>query len=219
MKKRLRFSFILLFLLIVGSVLYGLVGWYDARSDGPMLRKEAQALVANGLGSDQLGRDIRALLLIVEDPTFATNNGTDFSSPGAGQTTITQSLSKRLAFDKFTPGVRKIRQTGYAIGLGQSLGKEEVLTLFLAESSFRGSDGRWTKGFDAASRRFFGKPLVELDSQSFVLMVAVGIAPNEMSPDAPNAKLLERVARIGRLMGGKCKPSNHNDTWLEGCKA
>ena len=205
-------------LMILALVAYTGKGWYDARADAPDLRERAKALAAQGLGADALGSEKRALLLKVEDPSFDHNNGTDFSSPGAGKTTITQSLSKRLAFENFKPGISKLRQTGYAIGLSQSLSKDDVLTLFLAESGFRGSDRRWTKSFDAASRRFFGKPLVDLDRNSFTLLIATGIAPKEMAPDAPNAKLLKRVIRIERLVEGKCKPSSHDDDWLEGCK-
>jgi monofunctional glycosyltransferase len=218
LKKWFLRSLMLISLLIVGLALYGTIGWYDARSDAQMLRNEAQSLVAKGLGSYALGKDNRGLLLLVEDPTFETNNGTDFSTPGAGQTTITQSLSKRLAFDKFTPGIRKIRQTGYAIGLSQSLSKDDVLTLVIAKVGFRGADGEWTYGFDNAGRRFFGKPLAKLDRAQFMLLLATIIAPAELTPDAPNAKLKERVLRIDRLASRKCKPSSHNDVWLEGCK-
>lgn len=206
-------------LIILALAAYTGKGWYDARADAPKLRERAKELSAQGLGADALGPEKRVLLLKVEDPSFDRNNGTDFSSPGAGKTTITQSLSKRLAFEKFKPGIRKLRQTGYAIGLSQTLSKEEVLTLFLAESSFRGSDGRWTKSFDAASRHFFGKSLAVLDNKSFALMVATGIAPVEFALDKPNTKLLERAVRIERLVNGKCKPSSHDDVWLEGCVA
>jgi monofunctional glycosyltransferase len=205
-------------LLTLALVVYTGKGWYDAKADAPALRERAKSLAAQGLGAQMLGSEKRMLLLTVEDPSFDVNNGTDFSSDGAGQTTITQSLAKRLAFEKFKPGIRKLRQTGYAIGLSQSLSKDDVLTLFLAESSFRGSDGRWTKSFDAASRRFFGKPIADLDRGKFTLLIASGIAPKEMAPDAPNAKLLERAGRIERLAIGRCKPSSHDDVRLEGCK-
>ncbi len=205
-------------LIILALAAYTGKGWYDAKTDAPDLQERAKSLTAQGLGAQSLGSEKRALLLTVEDPSFDVNNGTDFSSLGAGQTTITQSLAKRLAFDKFKPGIRKLRQTGYAIGLSQSLRKDEVLTLFLAENSFRGADGRWTKSFDAASRRFFGKPIADLDRDKFILLIASGIAPKEMAPDAPNAKLLDRAGRIERLVSGQCKPSSHDDMWLEGCK-
>ncbi len=218
MKKWLFRGLLVVLVLLCGLTLYGTKGYYDAQSDAPRLRKEAKALADKGLGSDQLGAAKRALLIAVEDPTFDTNNGTDFSTPGAGQTTITQSLSKRLASNEFKPGIRKIRQTGYAIGLSRSLTKNEVLTLALSTGKFRGSDGEWISGFDAASRRYFAKSLADLDRSQFLVLVASIIAPNELAPDAPNAKLIERVARIENLVQGKCKPSSYNDVWLEGCK-
>ena len=50
-----------------------------------------------------------AMLLAVEDPTFWTNDGTDFFSRGAGTTTLTQSLAKGLYFPSgFHPGFEKI---------------------------------------------------------------------------------------------------------------
>jgi monofunctional glycosyltransferase len=203
--------------IVLSVVVYGGKGWYDARSDAPALRERVSALKGQGLGAESLDVQKRSILITVEDPSFDTNNGTDFSSAGAGATTLTQSLSKRLAFKRFTPGIRKVRQTFYALGLGQTLSKDEVLTLFLAEASFKGHDGRWTKGFDAASRRFFGVPLKELKDDQFMLLVATGIAPSDLNVDAPSPKLISRVQRIGRLVEGKCKPSSHNDVWLDGC--
>jgi monofunctional glycosyltransferase len=214
MKKWLLRGLLLIGLSLVGLFAYGAKGWYDARSDAPMLRERPKQNVM----AERLGNTNRTLLIAVEDPTFATNNGIDFSTPGAGQTTMTQSLSKKLAFTKFEPGLGKIRQTGYAIGLGQSLTKEEVLALYLAEAGFKGSDGTWVKGFDAASRRFFGISLDQLDADHFTLLVATLIAPAEMSPDAPNTKLRERVSRIKSLVAGRCVPTSHDDVWLEGCR-
>ncbi len=218
MKRLFKWAGIFFAVLIVGLFAYGAIGWFDARSDAPAQQIRAQKLELAGQGGRALRADQKAMLIKVEDPTFYTNNGTDFSTPGAGKTTITQSLSKRLAFHEFKPGLRKIRQTGYAIGLSQSLSKAEVLTLFLHESSFRGSNGQWIKGFDAASRQFFKLPVAELDLDRFALLVASGIAPAELAPDNPNAKLLERSARIKRLMAGTCKLVDHGDVWLDGCK-
>ena len=149
--------------LVAALFLYGLSSWLDARSEAPELRQTADQLIAEGKGPDRLSKLNMRLLIKVEDPTFDTNNGTDFSGLGAGKTTITQSLSKRLAFDDFKPGIQKIRQTGYAIGLKQNLSNDQILTLFLANASFSGSDHRWTKGFHAASQRFFEISLQELD--------------------------------------------------------
>ena len=91
--------------------------WRDARVAGPELSARADALIADGKGWQMLGPVRRKWLLIVEDPTFETHEGIDLTTPGAGITTITQSLSKRLAFDDFQPGIAKLRQTAYAMSL------------------------------------------------------------------------------------------------------
>ncbi|MEE9432728.1 MAG: transglycosylase domain-containing protein [Sphingorhabdus sp.] len=204
--------------LVAALFLYGLSGWFDARSEAPELRQAADQLIAQGRGANRLSKENMQLLLAVEDPSFADNNGTDFSSKGAGKTTITQSLSKRLAFDDFKPGIQKIRQTGYAIGLKQKLSNDQILALFLANASFSGSDHRWTKSFHAASERFFAIPLQKLDDGRFAMMVAALIAPANLNLDRPSGKLTERVRRIKRLNAGNCQPSDHSDVWLEGCK-
>ena len=191
-------------LLIVTALgCYGAKGWFDARADAPALRARAQQLAAEGVGAAALGPEKRKLLLLIEDPTFDDNNGVDLSSPGAGKTTITQSLAKRVAFANFEPGLKKIRQTGYAIGLSGALTKDEILTLFLNETSFRGVNRIWTKGFDAAAQRFFSKRLTEIDLAEFTQLVATGVAPRDLNPDAPNARMRERIARIERHASGE----------------
>lgn len=204
-------------MIIVGISGYGVKGWFDARADATSLRERVRQLEAQGVGALTLGSDKRKLLLLVEDPSFESNNGVDMSSAGAGKTTITQSIAKRLAFENFKPGLRKIRQTGYAMGLAGALSKDEVLTLFLDVSSFRGGDRRWTRGFDPAARRFFGKPLADIDLSQFALLVAAGVAPRDLNPDAPDARLNERIKRIERLAAGRCKPLDNGDVWLNGC--
>ena len=47
------------------------------------------------LKASDLSADRRAILLAVEDPTFDTNSGVDWSTPGQGATTIGQALAKR----------------------------------------------------------------------------------------------------------------------------
>lgn len=212
-----KMTLIALALIATGTLTYGASGWVDAWRYRQDLAQRAQALAKRGLGEKALGGEKRAILIRVEDPSFYANNGTDFSTPGAGKTTITQSLSKRLAFVHFKPGIRKIRQTGHAIGLSQFLTKGDILTLFLAETPFKSKDGRWITGFDAASLHVFAKPVSALDRDQFTLLVASGIAPAELHADAPTEKLLERVSRINRLIAGQCTPSDHNDVWLDGC--
>lgn len=57
-----------------------------------------------------LDRRQLSILLAMEDPGFYTHKGVDLKTPGAGLTTITQVLVKKLYFKEFKPGLRKIKQ-------------------------------------------------------------------------------------------------------------
>ena len=51
------------------------------------------------------------MMLKIQDPNFYIHKGIDFSTPGAGLTTLTQALAKFLYFENFKPGFLKIEQT------------------------------------------------------------------------------------------------------------
>jgi len=196
---------------------YGAKGWYDARQDTERLQAWAQEIIAAGRGVHSLRPDRLRALLLVQDPGFYEHSGVDFSTPGAGYTTLTQSLSKRLAFDEFVPGIRKIRQTGYALGLDSVLSKDLQIALFLETAEMGSSDQGWVTGFHNASRVFFGKPLNEITDTQFYALVAVLIAPGQLEIQRPGSKLEERIRRISRLVDGECQPLDFADVWLEGC--
>ena len=203
---------------LCAALLYGYLGYRDARADGPELAQRADALIAQGRSGEVLGMDRRALLLAVEDPAFGTHVGFDLTTPGAGATTITQSLSKREGFADFTPGLQKLRQTGYAVGLERALTKSQILALFLDSVPMgKGPDGTWIDGMFAASQAHFDAPPQAIALDDFTRLVAVMIAPARLSLAAPNAQTATRVARIDRLRAGQCQPDGHQDVWLEGC--
>lgn len=204
-------------LLLVGILLYGAKGYYDAISAAPTLAARADRLIAANRGMQALGADRATLLLAVQDPGFERHRGVDMRTPGAGMTSVTQSLSKRLAFDHFRPGIRKIRQTGYALGLERRLSKPQILALFLDTAEMgRGPNG-WMKGFFSASREIYGRSPAELDRRQFLSLVAVMIAPGRFDLRRPDAALSERIARIERLLAGQCRPSGVRDVWLKDC--
>jgi membrane peptidoglycan carboxypeptidase len=72
-------------------------------------------------------------------------------------------------------------------------------------------------GFFEASQAAFGKRPAELTQQQFFTMLAVPIAPRTMKLTAPTADLVERTARIERLLHGRCKPIGLRDVWLNAC--
>ncbi|PRD45425.1 glycosyl transferase [Phyllobacterium phragmitis] len=156
--------------------------------------------------------------MTVEDPNFANHSGVDFSTSGAGATTITQSASKRLAFEKFQPGVGKIRQTGYAMGLESRLSKDQILALWLETLEMGEGPEGWMTGFYKASSAIYGRPPAELSNSEFIRLVAVLIAPGSYKLRENDTALNERVGRIERLVAGTCAPEGLSDVWLEGCR-
>ena len=71
-------------------------------------------------------------MLTVQDPKFYEHSGYDFTTPGAGVTTITQAMTKYLYFKKFTKGFKKIEQTLIAwLAITPMVTKDEQLTVFI----------------------------------------------------------------------------------------
>jgi len=218
MRRIFKFAGLFLGLPVAAAVLYGAKGYRDALSDAPQLRRHADDLMARGRGGASLGADHLAILLAVEDPDFANHAGVDFSTPGAGATTITQSAAKRLAFEKFRPGIGKIRQTGYALGLESRLSKPQILALWLDTLEMgEGPDG-WMTGFHKASSAIYGRPPAALSDTEFMRLVAVLIAPASYRLGGNDPALDERAGRIVRLVAGACVPEGHGDVWLDGCR-
>ena len=70
------------------------------------LGKEALDITLQNIPSNRV-----EMMLKVEDPNFYSHKGIDYSTPGAGLTTLTQALAKFLYFENFKPGFMKIEQT------------------------------------------------------------------------------------------------------------
>jgi monofunctional biosynthetic peptidoglycan transglycosylase len=203
--------------LIVAIFGYGGKGWYDAVQMSSEFKTQAEQLTSNGRGVESLTSQQLETLIKVQDPGFYAHDGIDFSSKGAGTTTLTQSLAKRLGFEKYTPGIGKIRQSEFALGLDSVLSKHQQVALFLNTAEMgKGPDG-WITGFHKAAEIIYQKPVAKLDESEFNTMVAVLIAPSKLKLAAPGAALQERVTRITKLAHKKCEPNNFNDVWLEGC--
>ena len=91
--------------LLIAMLLYAASGYYSASRDVAHLKQRARTLIDAGRGGDALGTKRIQLLLLLQDPNFYNHQGVDLKTAGAGLTTITQSLSKRLAFNNFNPGI------------------------------------------------------------------------------------------------------------------
>jgi membrane carboxypeptidase/penicillin-binding protein PbpC len=218
MRRLFKFLAAVFLLLVAAALIYGVAGYFDALSDADGLALRADALVAERHGGKDLGDDRVETLLLVQDPAFHSHAGLDFTTPGAGVTTVTQSLAKRVAFRKFKPGIGKIRQTGYALGLERKLTKDQIIALWLDTLEMgRGPDG-WMTGFFVASQAIYLRPPAELTDREFLSLVAVLIAPATYDLGRTDTQLEERIARIEKLVSGACTPTDNGDVWLEGCR-
>ena len=105
-----------------------------------------------------------------------------------GASTITQQLIKNLLNDNERTIARKLKEIIYAIQLERSLSKDKILELYLNEIYF----GRGAFGVVAASEKYFGKTLNELDIEEMALLAALPKAPSNYDPQENYEAIKER---------------------------
>ncbi len=171
----------------------------------PQEKNTAYPLQISSLTERQLD-----ILLQVEDPQFFTHHGIDFSTPGAGITTITQGLVKHIYFDKFKPGIAKIKQTLIArYVLNPLMPKEMQLRRFI-NTAYLGPQAR---GFEQAAMYYFRKDFEQLTENEYISIVAMIIAPTTFNIIEHPERNQERVTRIQNVIKGEYKPKGLCDLY------
>ena len=208
-------------LLALFGLIAGLGGYYaggrsDAIDDARPLVRLADKLIAKGEGGDGLGAGREALLLAVEDPTFADHTGLDLDRPAPG-TTLVRSLAKRVGFDPFEPGIARIRQLGYASGLEKELSKPRLVALWLETVEMGPGPKGWMRGFYTASKSIYGRSPDKLKDDEFLRLVAVATAPDAIPLEGSEPALEARLARIRHLLSGECRRLGEQDAQLAQC--
>ena len=201
--------------LLLGLAAYESLRVFQARGQTPTLI----AAIPADPEISRLSPERIDMLLRVEDPTFWSNDGTDYSSPGAGNTTLTQGLAKNLYFPGgFRPGFEKLELVLIAkFALTPAAAKRRILDAYLA-TVYLGNDGKGEIiGFPDGARRWYGKPLSQLSTDEYLTLVAMLYAPGAMNPAKHPDANWERVRRIKRLLGHGCAPSGLEDVELKGC--
>ena len=207
----------------IGLILAAMIfsGWNvaDGYRRGRSLVAQDLAAHPPELSPDRLPADYLRILLTVEDPGFYSHRGVDLHTPGAGLTTITQGLVKFLFFERFQPGLDKIRQSLIALGFDRRVGKKMQLQVFL-NRVYLGTrpDGSEVHGFPGAARTYFGKEVAALSRDEWIALVAMVIGPDQYSvATAPEANA-DRAGRIRKLLSGACRPSGLRDVTYEACR-
>jgi membrane peptidoglycan carboxypeptidase len=157
-------------------------------------------------------------LLAVDDPSFWRHHGVDFTTPGQGQTTVTQSLVKHMYFRRFRPGFAKIEQDLIArFVLDPAMSKPDQLEVFINYTPMGEARGRPVYGFGQAARAYYGRDLADLTDRQFISLVAMLDAPYQLDPLRHPAANAERTDRIERLLAGQCKPRGWSDVDYPDC--
>ncbi|MES9944030.1 MAG: transglycosylase domain-containing protein [Candidatus Thiodiazotropha sp.] len=150
------------------------------------------------------------ILLKVEDPLFFKHQGIDFSTPGAGITTITQGLVKHIYFENFKSGIAKIKQTLIArYVLDPLMPKKMQLKRFINTVYL----GPKATGFEQAAEKYFHKQFSELTEDQYIALVAMIIAPATFNIEKYPERNKERVTRIKKIISGEYKPKGLCDLY------
>ncbi len=147
---------------------------------------------------DKIPQDMADAFVALEDERFYDHNGIDiygiiragFAAVESGEltqgaSTITQQLLKNNVFegwvgeeDDIAKIKRKIQEQYLAIELEKQLTKEEILELYMNSINL----GQGTLGVQAASMRYFDKPVYQLTLSECAVIAAITQNPSRFNP-------------------------------------
>ena len=189
-------------------------------------RRATPAMIDALLASDGMVLDLEDFekgrldaLLAIEDPAFFEHAGIDLATAGAGITTITQGMVKYLYFDRFRPGIAKLRQSLIAVfALDALVPKEVQLRIFVNTVYLGAHEGESVRGFARAAEVYFHKPFAELSRREYLALVAMIIGPNAFHVVRTPEANAERVRRIEAVLSGAYRPDGLMDLYYAGLR-
>ena len=124
-------------------------------------------------------------------------DGALFGGRRFGGSTITQQLIKNVTQDDSQTWDRKLREVFRAYDLEKYRSKEEILEAYLNCVGFGGA----TSGIQAASLKYFGKDVSELDLAEGACLAAIPKSPNAFNPFAdPEANKERQEYVLSKLL-------------------
>ncbi len=214
MKKILKLIIVLfsLFILII-CINYTIVV-IKARMETPQIIEKALKADNVTLKLNDLSKWQIDALLKIEDPAFFQHKGVDLKTPGAGLTTITQSLVKMYYFDHFKPGFAKIKQTLIArFALDPLVSKDDQLQLFINNSYLGSVNNKPVIGLKNASETYYQKPLNQLSQKEYLSIIAMINSPQGFHIINRPAANTERTERLMKVVSGEYKPKHLMDIY------
>ncbi len=200
-------------ILIAAVIVYYSVEAISARVKTPGLVEDILASENIDMDAKELSPEQKDILIKVEDPNFYGHHGVDFVTPGAGWTTITQGLAKKLYFKDFEQGLMKIKQTLCAwLALDPLADKDTQLTLYINLMYF----GNGVYGLHDAAQYYYSKPVSELTEDEYISLIACLISPEELNVADHPKENAQRSARISKVLSGEYVPQGLFDITYEG---
>lgn len=161
---------------------------------------------------DKIPQDMADAFVAIEDERFYEHNGFDVRGIGRafyenmksgglsqGASTITQQLLKNNVFDGWVTESdnmakikRKIQELYLAVQLEKQLSKEEILELYMNSINL----GQNTLGVQAASLRYFGKNVYQLNLSECAVIAGITQNPTKYNPISHPDKNAERRERV-----------------------
>lgn len=147
---------------------------------------------------DEIPENVKHATIAIEDKNFYKHGG--FSiwamfrtmitniiyNRRAGGSTLTQQFVKNAILSSEKSYVRKIKEIILAQRIEKKFSKDEVLQMYLNEIPY----GSNAYGVEAASQKFFGKSVREVNLAEAALLAALPQSPSRYSPYGPNKDLL-----------------------------
>jgi penicillin-binding protein 1A len=150
------------------------------------------------LGTNQIPQILKQALLAQEDTRFYIHRGIDWIGLGRafvsvisggsiqGGSTLTQQLVKNLITGNARSGlpgvVRKVREAIIARRIERVMTKEEILTAYLNQMDFGATEGSAAIGVEQATRKYFGKPVKDLNLYEAAMLVGTLRATSAYNP-------------------------------------
>ena len=162
------------------------------------------------VGYDELPRYLVDAVVAIEDQRFWVHPGVDLRAMvravqadlDAGEvveggSTITQQYIKNALLTPEVSLDRKMREVSLALGVEQTLSKEEIFERYVNTVYF----GNGAYGIGAAARRYFGKSVSDLSLDEAALLAGLIRSPNSLDPyQFPNAALSRRKTVLDKMV-------------------
>lgn len=168
-------------------------------SNGELLGLTANEICYPAVESERL-KELKQLICKTEDVRFFQHKGIDWKGVlralvvnlreakfRQGASTITQQLARNIFLTPHKSITRKICEAVIALKLERSLTKDEILTAYCNSVYL----GHGLRGFEAAAKFIFRRPLHQLESHQLAGLVGLLCAPNKFYP-LKNAEIFLR---------------------------